>query len=468
MKKLLRKIILILLFAVIIFIMIPSSFENSLSFMSALLFSIIGIISILEITNELNKHSYSLYLIHWIFFFFFFFLAPIIQLLCGYNPWGIKYQDVYVIKSCILIIIWMIIYKYGHYLSTKIIFRIKTIKTNENQTVIHSIPRFIVLIIAVLAGLLLTKTIGLSNMFARKTSIIDVDYGSSTQMVRSIIYQCTRAAITFFAAVSILNYYKSKKGKLYLFISILLLLICCFPTSISRNAAADIYLGLFVILLYYKNIHKKLLSSKYLFAFIIGMIILFPAINAFRNFSFEDVNILKVINITINNISDNYLSGDYDAFSMIGNTQRYVNLFGITYGRQLLGSLLFYIPRSIWNTKPVGSGSMIFSSFGYSFTNVSCPLIAEGYINFGILGVLLFALFFGFITSKIDCYYWEKISKENINFDFIQILYPFLLPSYFFMLRGDLLSSFSYLFSFIITFYALYIIIKSKIVFSKN
>jgi len=31
----------------------------------------------------------------------------------------------------------------------------------------------------------------------------------------------------------------------------------------------------------------------------------------------------------------------------------------ITYERQLLGALLFWVPRSIWPNKPIGSGAFV-------------------------------------------------------------------------------------------------------------
>ena len=120
----------------------------------------------------------------------------------------------------------------------------------------------------------------------------------------------------------------------------------------------------------------------------------------------------------------------------------------MTYGKQLLGALLFFIPRSIWPSKPFGSGYTVFTAFNNPFSNVSCPLIAEGYINFGLFGIIIFALMFGYLSSYLDCKFKNNISKRD---SFI-LLYPFLLGAYFFMLRGDLMSSYAYLLPYIIIF----------------
>ena len=149
------------------------------------------------------------------------------------------------------------------------------------------------------------------------------------------------------------------------------------------------------------------------------------------------------------------MSGGYDAFSIIEGARKYVEVADFTYGYQLLGSLFFFVPRSIWVTKPIGSGAMISTFMGQSFTNISCPLIAEGYVNFGILGVILFALVTGALCTVVDRKYWEN-APENLNFSLIKVLYPVLPPYFFFMLRGDLMSSFAYTSAYVVTFWFLF------------
>lgn len=40
-------------------------------------------------------------------------------------------------------------------------------------------------------------------------------------------------------------------------------------------------------------------------------------------------------------------------------------------------------------------------NLGWSFKNVSCPLPGEMLINFGMIGMLIFALFFGFLINGL-------------------------------------------------------------------
>ena len=77
-----------------------------------------------------------------------------------------------------------------------------------------------------------------------------------------------------------------------------------------------------------------------------------------------------------------------------------------------------------------------------AFTNVSCPLIAESYIAFGLLGVALFAFVAGYVMQACDNAYGNYISNVGlaparmVN----QLIYFPLCALVFFIMRGDLLS----------------------------
>ena len=72
----------------------------------------------------------------------------------------------------------------------------------------------------------------------------------------------------------------------------------------------------------------------------------------------------------------------------------------ITWGYQLLGALFFFVPRAIWATKPIGSGAMLASHQPRAFTNIAMPYWGEGYMNFGILGVVIFTIILAYSPNK--------------------------------------------------------------------
>lgn len=463
-----NQVLTAIIIIVVMVLLLPKSSLNSFDGFEMLLFIIIGFISIVEIIKEIKKRSYSLNLIHWLFVFFFYYLAPIQQIANDYQPWGLSIGPSDVNKTCCIIILWILVYKIGYRFFSK-----KNEKKEiQNERIVENInisniSLVIVTLINIVCGIFFIKSIGFSNLFARKTSTLSLEAvtGSSKQIINLLLDHGLKSIIPFSTAISLINYIQNKKGIIFLIINAIILLIVCFPTGLGRSEAANMYLGLFVILLY-RRIDKNRKSLKYILLFISSFIIVFPAINAFRNISFGKVDIKQEIVTTIDDISNTYLAGDYDAFTMINQTRLYANENDVTYGRQLLGAILFFVPRKIWIDKPLGSGYSIFSSLDKAFKNVSCPLIAEGYINFGVFGVILFALLFSILTCYIDNCYWDMINQdEKISINLLTILYPFLLPSYYILQRGDLLSILPFTVAIIVAFSFMFKVVK---IFSIN
>ena len=70
-------------------------------------------------------------------------------------------------------------------------------------------------------------------------------------------------------------------------------------------------------------------------------------------------------------------------------------------------------------------------------------------MNFGIVGVLIFALTLSFLVTKLDSAYWNNAEKNNRRGLFAP--YLFLVFMLFFVMRGDLLSGFAYVCGFVAT-----------------
>lgn len=92
-------------------------------------------------------------------------------------------------------------------------------------------------------------------------------------------------------------------------------------------------------------------------------------------------------------------SGDYDSFAQIVNSIQVAATQGFS-PQQLLGPVLFWVPRSMWSTKPVDTGVLIGEAKGYFFTNLSAPLWAEGYIAAGWFGALAIIGLLGYIIGR--------------------------------------------------------------------
>ncbi len=185
-------------------------------------------------------------------------------------------------------------------------------------------------------------------------------------------------------------------------------------------------------------------------ALLVGIVLVFPLISVTRK-SHSFAQLFSHLSLSV--VGESFFSGDFDAYTLLAYTIKYVREHGITYGRQLAGVLLFWIPRAWWPSKPIGSGYLVAETLQLPWKNISSPLPAEGLINFGLVGVAMFALLWSVVFRFLDLAYWRK-KQQSIP---ANPLYPFLLGFTIFQLRGDLLSSTAYITAFIIAFLPLFL-----------
>ncbi|MGZ5255033.1 MAG: hypothetical protein ACXWCT_11540, partial [Flavitalea sp.] len=149
-----------------------------------------------------------------------------------------------------------------------------------------------------------------------------------------------------------------------------------------------------------------------------------------------------------------FQSGHFDSFQ---NFAFILSEEIITYGYQLLGVLFFWVPRAVWPSKPVGSGELIAEIMQFEWNNVSANFFAEGYVNFGFFGILAFVFLLARYTAVIDKIYWVTLRQSGpVSGNFFRILYYIMLGMLFFILRGDLLSSFAFTIGFMISYFVVY------------
>ena len=168
--------------------------------------------------------------------------------------------------------------------------------------------------------------------------------------------------------------------------------------------------------------------------FIAGMILVFPISDAFRNSS-------QIDNIDFTSSSTLVDKPDFDAFQQVANTVAAVDHYGFRWGKQLLGAALFWFPRSIWDNKPLSSGQVVGERVGYKMTNLSCPLWAEFYFDFGFPGVVAGFLLLGYLSSEL-----QRLSNLNEGglFSYPKVLLCYLTGYQTYLLRGDLMNAVAY------------------------
>lgn len=414
-----------------------NQYFSSISSQVIFTFFINGILVFFHMLKS-SKLGYSLIDMFDIFMLFFMFVAPILQYLNNGFPWENSHfiTNEIILRSNLIIFIFLAVFYSIYNIHNKKNVSARINNFSKNNFFIHTkIILELGFYISTLVTVFIIYQTGFTNLFSRSTNTL----GYENRSINLIINNFLRA---FPLVVLLINIKFKKKSKSYFkrwqyYLLLIFTVITHFPTGLARYRVAVVYLAIFLTL-------KEKFNNKFFFKLtvILGLLIIFPLINIFRRNTFQDL-----VNLSINfpNVFETFIHGDFDAYSMLSRSLIFINQNTFSLGRQLLGSLLFFVPRPLWPTKPIGSGQMVAENLGFNYTNISMPFVAEGYINFGIAGVVIFAVVMAIIIKKLDVNYQEVILKDSRQrISFIEILYPSLLGYLFFMLRGDLMTSFAY------------------------
>lgn len=403
---------------------------------------------------EVKRHAYSFIMMHWAFCLLFFFIAAIVQYLSDSFPWIGKRNDSILIQTNLILIAWTVSVLLGSAFGQVVPDgRCAKLSIGEWCGFQKWIP--VLTLVSILNLIYRINAIGLLNLLSRSTSTIQYADSSSAalligKIVQSVVYMST--------SLSILNWKRSHKGIGWVSVNTLCLLISYFPTGVARYITAMIYMGLML------TCSRRLKTGRvfillFLCAFMIGL----PFLNFFRNLAFSEIILTDALCDALSDVSGMWLSGDYDAYTMMSLMVEHVGQNSPTLGRQFIGVLLFWVPRTWWPEKPVGSGHYVSESMGMTFNNVCCPLPGEGMINFGLPGVIAFGLFIGFQIARIDGLYWGSIDCSGKRLRYIDVVYPAACILFFFMSRGDLMSSFAYMMALVVIWYIMMILSRLRV-----
>lgn len=448
-------IALVFLIVAISFLTIPfGSFRRS-NTLVLLTFATNGVLWLILLIAEVNKRPFSFRMIHWSFCLLFFFFAALVQYAHDFFPWINYRDDSVLVQTNLLLTLWTGgVYLGGRRKRKKgLAFAMREI--NHCQTAL-----WIVTLLNLGNTIYRLSGIGLLALLSRATS--DVTYGSTSSMAL-LVGKCFQALSVIATALAVVNCRKKRTGVGFAALNLICLLISYFPSSTARYVAAAIYLGLLLIW------SRRLKTGRgFILLFLSAFMIVLPFLNAYRNEPFSSVSIAMALRDTIDRLPDMWLEGDYDAYAMLTMTLDHVKNHGMTWGRQLLGTALFWVPRVFWPNKPIGSGAFVAETRGFSFTNLSCPLPAEGLINYGVVGVFLFALVCGCVMRVLDEAYWVGVDRSGKCVRRYDILYPIICIMFFFVSRGDLMSSFAYMVAYVAVWVVVCALLKWRIYWKRR
>ena len=337
----------------------------------------------------------------WFYWSYLVVLPAISQVSSGSYYWvnGISYSDSLSIRGSLI----LLIYFSGFFIGERSFYRNKFHVPNKTEnkrnffdsSFLVSRPVFI-LTIFLSVSLLIVFFTARNYVFYGDTAkfLLNVDpvkYNLSIVLPRQLAF-----SVAFFG-IYLLKYYRIKLRKFDKFLIVAIIItdfIYCWyianPLTETRYLTLSSAIIIFMIFVrrpnaIYKNgIWLVMLST---------MFTLFPPLRELRMQGKFEVQEGPLA----------YLQhADVDGFQSIMNVISMVDDRGHYYGLQILSAVFFFVPRSIWPGKSVGTGDLAAHYAQYVNFNVSSPLPSEFYADFGWLGVFIFGVMSGWFIRFLD------------------------------------------------------------------
>lgn len=395
-----------------------------------------------------NEKITPLDMTFWIFVSFWFGFAALFQTISNNFFWNGYYSPWLQARGIFIILLGIAMYELGRH---------KSINAGINLFSVQlSITPRRVQILSVIASLLSIFAViqlgGLSNIMITRMEYRNLlfESGDISKAQALMLIVCLR--IPSFAALFTAWFLWMKRDILLIdskqralhVLTILFLIVLNFITNYPLGLPRY-WLGTIILSIAFITIqHTKRIMAFWIIAFIFILLIAFPLAFQFRSMASVDSFSGK----DINNITERFSHGDYDAYQQLLNTIKVIDNEGICYGENFLGAIFFWAPRSVWKSKPWGSGQIIAEKSGYYFTNLSSPLWAEAYYAFWYFGIIVVFFAYGYISGFLDRKYHQSENFES----FIYIFVPFWMGFQLFFLRGDLMNGIAYSLPIIVIF----------------
>lgn len=397
-----------------------------------------------------SKYPISLNKINWYFILIFLVIIPFYQFTTGYAPRNLYLTNYEANYTNIMIFIWCIFFYISYNTTT---FKAQKNKVKKTLEIPDSkFFYFSLLIFSVGCFLIAIYLIGFPNFFIRENAgyredafSIMIDF-----LIRSV--PVLSLSIYLWALKKKVNIYPKLVMYLFSIILFFITFILNYPASLSRFLIGAVYLGLIISTFKFSFFKGK----RFDIILIISILVIFPIMYLLKFYTVQEILMSKA-SINLNNFN----SVDFDAFQMIGRTIRFVGEYGLQYGNQLKSVLFFFVPRAIVDLKGIPSGELVASIQNISFTNLSSPIVAEAYIDFGLIGVIIYAFVFGKIARYIDFKTYSLDKVDNKTF-FIEIFFSFLIGFFVYIYRGALQPTFLRLMGFLLFLFILYFVYSLK------
>lgn len=381
-----------------------------------------------------------------VFSFLFFTVSPIIQI-SSFSDFTQKFKTLlpYESNMAVIINLYILLFHlvfFGSYLFFKKYLTSAPKPSNKSN---KYLPIQIVFLTLLSLGILVANLNFIVEELSRP------NWQEISRSVSDLIFRKKVLFIVPLGGIALIAYYLKFKSKKYnnvviVLCCLVLLFICLLffknPLIEKRNALGPIFFALlFLFIPFLVNTNTRLTSL--LFA---ALIIAFPLVSIVTHTDANLGQILKNPSVVLKEVKgggplSSFTTLNYDAFSNIGATIDYVEDHGHTYGHQIVSTAFFFIPRSIWESKATPTGQLVgdhlIEKHGFKYNNLSNPLVSEGYIDFGIVGIVLMAI----VLALVCVLLLKWIKSDDILYKVTAFYFAIHL---IFLLRGDLTNGYAY------------------------
>ncbi|MES2519124.1 MAG: hypothetical protein V4585_13500 [Bacteroidota bacterium] len=425
----------------------------------------IGSLTLSSMLFSVSVQKLSINLIYSFFNFFFFYLIPLLQLnSSSFNYFIFGTDVIFLVEKSLMIIFYFNLFYYCNYYRKyfdNTIYSVRVVRNKLNISIIKWYSLFILIFTTYVVVF-----IGWQVFFFR--SYFEEFLKRSSQIF-ILVYANYISPLTVFIFV-IAHKMKIRIAKKNLFFLLIIAIIYNSPIAKPR-----FYIFTIFMVIYSVFFMKRERSG--------WIVLLYLAIGLFFSFYLsslryiDNIDDLSSVKLTINT-SIFVKTIHFDAFEVLMMSVKYVQTKDFLYGENILGAILFFIPRVLWITKPITTGQLLLSKKintlsleDETFDNISCPLVAEIYISFGIIGIILIALLLGNMVAKFDLRFRQTTlfqKNQNTESEMIMIFLAISAGMILFILRGSLMTSIAYYVGIISAYYTALKLFGLKIIWNRN
>lgn len=363
----------------------------------------------------------------WSFTYIWIGLSMYAQDLSGRNPYNVTLGVDSQWRACVVVLVGLVCFDLGAKWPNR-----RRIGSYRSPRVL-SRQRTVALVVATLivVPFLIETSGGWALLFASRSERV-LQQSNTTLAVYDITWSLT-AMMPLVASASILSLLRShrelRRRPAWIIagaLCVILALSVTNPIGNARFISGTVILGLLFSIGLSQRGRIFRLTACFVF---LALLLVFPFADLFR-YNTQSTLTLQPLSSLITS------KGDYDTGVQMVASIDFRQASGGTGGRQILGALGFFVPRSYWPDKPGATGTLISNYLNYPNANVSSPLWVEAYVDGGDIAVIIVFATLGFGMRRASDVYLRDQDTTSA----VRLTVPLVAAYSLIVFRGSLLS----------------------------